>query len=127
MLVWEKYGRKVRPHGPAWKNQYAMMLGKLLEKKIFPPEIEQIIIRQVINPKASSKCDTLLTRALQPHNDLQHGVFLEDLPHDTVFSMQNGRKFQKKEKLRKWYRCLSLDNRKLYRVSPVARVIPERD
>lgn len=127
MVVWEKFGRKVSPHGTAWKSHYAGMLSQLLERRIFPPEIRQIIVKQVMNPKATSKCDTLLVRALQPHNEKQHGIFLEDLPTDSIFRMENGRKFRKKEKLRKWYRCISLDNGKNYRISPVARVIPEHD
>jgi len=125
MLVWEKYGRRVRPHGSAWKHQYADMLGMLLEKKIFPEEMEAIIWKQIINPKASSKSDTALARALNAHNEEKEGFFLEDLPQGAIFRLQDGRKFQKQEKLRKWYRCISLDNKRPYRISPVARVVPE--
>ena len=124
MAVWDKYRKKVQPHGTAWKNQYAAMLAKLLELNIFPDEIESIIRKQVVNPKASSKCDTALARALHSHNEIKDGMFLEDLPHGAFFSLQDGRKFQKQEKLRKWYRCIRIDNRRPYRISPVARVIP---
>jgi len=78
----------------------------------------------VDNPMANSKCNTELVRALHSHNPVQKGVFLEDLPAGTIFSLPNGRRFQKQEKLRKWYRCTSQDNRKAYRISPVTRVIP---
>jgi len=124
MAVWEKYHKRVRPHGKVWKNQYASMLGELLELNIFPGEIREIIQKQVLNPKASSKCDTELARALHDHNPESGGVFLEDLPHGAFFYLQDGRKFQKQEKLRKWYRCIRIDNRRPYRVSPVARVVP---
>ena len=125
MAVWEKYGKRARPHGKAWKAQYAIMLGTLLDKKIFPQEMEAHIIKQIKNPKASSKSDTALARALHEHNDEKDGVFLEDLPHGTFFRLQDGRRFQKQEKLRKWYRCISIDNRRPYRISPVARVVAE--
>ncbi len=125
MAVWDKYRKRVQPHGLAWKNQYAGMLDVLLGMNIFPDEIQTIIRKQVINPKATSKCDTALTRALDEHNGDVKGIFLEDIPHGAIFSLPNGRRFQKQEKLRKWFRCISLDNRRPYRISPVARVLPD--
>jgi SprT protein len=122
--IWEKYRKKVSPHGRAWKNQYASMLGILLEMKIFPEDIAGIIQKQVENPRASSKCDTELTRVLHGHNKVTEGFFLEDLPMGAYFYLQDGRKFQKQEKLRKWYRCIRQDTKRPYRISPVARVVP---
>lgn len=124
LLIWEKYGRRSRPHGIAWKKQYAFMLGILIEENIFPQEIRLEIRKQVDNPRANSKSNTGLVRALHSHNSVQRGVFLEDLPAGAIFSLLNGRRFQKQEKLRKWYRCTSQDNRKAYRISPVTRVMP---
>jgi hypothetical protein len=122
LAIWERYGRRARPHGLAWKTQYAAMLGTLIEKKIFPEEIESIIRMQVANPRANSKSDTELVRALHSHNTVQTGVFLEDLPQGALFCLQDGRKFRKLEKLRKWYRCINQQNKKAYRINPVTRV-----
>lgn len=122
--TWEQYGRKYKPHGIAWKREYAAMLGLLIRENIFPMEIHAEIRKQAENPKATSKCSTDLARALQSHNPVMQGVFLEDLPPGAIFSLPNGRKFRKEEKLRKWYRCISQENRKAYRISPVAKVIP---
>lgn len=124
LLIWEKFGRRLRPHGIAWKKQYAFMLGILIEKNIFPQEIQSVIRKQVANPKATSKSNTELVRALHFQNPFQRGVFLEDLPAGAFFSLHDGRRFQKQEKLRKWYRCTSQDNHKAYRISPVTKVIP---
>lgn len=124
LLTWEKYGRRYKPHGIAWKKQFAFMLGILIDDNIFPLEIRSEIRKQVDNPRSNSKCNTELARALHSHNPVQHGIFLEDLPPGALFSLPNGRKFQKQEKLRKWYRCKSQDNHKSYRISPVAKVIP---
>jgi SprT protein len=127
LLIWEKYSRRPRPHGLAWKKQYAYMLGLLIEKNIFPTEIQTVISIQVANPGANSKSNTDLVRALHSHNPVQNGVFLEDLPSGAIFSLHNGRRFQKQEKLRKWYRCTSQDNHRAYRISPVTRVIIEEN
>ena len=124
LFIWEKFGRRSKPHGIAWKKQYAFMLGILIEKNIFPQEIQSVIRKQVDNPRANSKSNTALVRALHSHNPVQTGIFLEDLPHGAVFSLKDGRMFKKEEKLRKWYRCTSQHNRKAYRISPVTRVIP---
>jgi SprT protein len=124
LFIWEKYGRRAKPHGIAWKKQYAFMLGILIEKNIFPQQIHLLISRQVANPRANSKSNTELVRALHSHNPVQVGVFLEDLPSGALFSLRDGRRFRKQEKLRKWYRCTSQDNRKAYRISPVTRVLP---
>jgi hypothetical protein len=124
LAVWEKYRKRIRPHGLAWKNQYASMIALLLEKQIFPKEMEPLIKKQVMNPRATSKSDTDLTRALLDHNVDRDGYFLEDLPAGAYFRLQNGVIFQKQEKLRKWYRCIRQDNKRPYRISPVARVIP---
>ena len=124
MAVWEQHGRRVRPHGKAWRYQYASMMAELLKRNIFPEGMKVTILKQVNNPRATSKTDTDLARALQEHNVDKDGHFLEDLPEGAVFRLQNGRRFQKQVKLRKWYRCISLDNRRPYRISPIARVIP---
>ena len=122
--VWEKYGRRVRPHGNAWKHHFAEKLSVLLDQHVFPEEMKPLILKQIQNPKATSKADSKLTRALDEHSGEKEGFFLEDLPAGAVFSLMDGRKFRKEEKLRKWYRCVSLDNRRMYRISPVARVKP---
>jgi SprT protein len=124
LMIWEKYGRRSKPHGIAWKKQYSFMLGILIGDNIFPQEIRSEIRKQVDNPRANSKCNTELARALHSHNPVQSGVFLEDLPLGAMFCLQDGRKFRKEAKLRKWYRCISLQNRKVYRISPVAKVFP---
>ena len=124
LAVWQRYGKRAKPHGNAWKAQYSAMLCTLIEKKIFPGEIESIIRKQVTNPKANSKSNTELVRALHSHNPEQAGVFLEDLATGALFSLEDGRKFIKHEKLRKWYRCTSQANHKTYRISPVTRVTP---
>jgi SprT protein len=127
MAVWEKYGRRAQPHGKAWKAQFSQMLASLLEKGLFPPDMEALVHRQVTHPRANSHGHSDLVRLLHENSPEQPGKFLEDLPAGAVFILPGGRKFRKQEKLRKWYRCQSLDNKKIYRISPVARVTPFED
>ena len=127
MDVWEKFGRRVRPHGKAWKAQYSALLAILVEKGIFPSDMEPLVKKQVSHPKANSHGHSDFVRLLQENNPGHTGIFLEDLPTGALFSLPGGRKFRKHEKLRKWYRCTSQDNQRIYRISPVAMVIPFED
>jgi hypothetical protein len=127
MHVWETYGRRARPHGKAWKSKYSALLASLLDKGLFPEEMESLVRKQVSHPRANSHGHSDLVRHLQESSPGHTGVFLEDLPAGAIFTLPGGRKFIKQEKLRKWYRCTSQDNKRVYRISPVAMVIPFED
>ena len=124
LLVWENHGRRAKPHGKYWKAQYGQLLLTLIGKQIFPQHIERLLLQQVQHPKANGKGQADLVRALHEYQPDPHGLFLEDLPYQARFQLEDGRPFVKLEKLRSWYRCQRLDNRKTYRISPVTRVIP---
>ena len=51
---------------------------------------------------------------------------LEDLADGSVFITSNGKRYKKIEKIRKRYKCLRLDDKRLYLFSPVALVTPEK-
>ena len=124
LLVWEHHGRRAKPHGKYWKAEYSGLLSELVDKDIFPKHIETLLKSDMHQPKAHSKANAALARALHEYRPVQQGIFLEDLPQNAIFSLPDGRRFVKQEKLRTWYRCQRLDNRKTYRVNPVTLVIP---
>lgn len=127
LRVWVKYGRRARPHGKYWKAEFAALLTDLLNKDIFPEHIEKLLSNLISNPKANSKGHTALARALHEYGQEKEGLFLEDLPQNALFSLADGRRFVKLEKLRSWYRCQNFDTKKTYRISPVTRVIPVKE
>lgn len=126
MLVWDRYRKRMKPHGKAWKAQYASLVYELVEKDLFPDELKPLLIHHITKPRGSSKGDGDLIRGLHAYNPGQSGTFLEDLPENAVFSLPDGRMFIKLQKLRKWYRCQHLENKRFYRISPVTRVTPEK-
>jgi|WetSurMetagenome_2_1015567.scaffolds.fasta_scaffold440663_1 SprT protein len=127
LLTWERHGRRAKPHGKFWKAEYAGLLTSLIGMGIFPGHIEKLLLQQIEKPKANSKGQSDLVRALHEYRPDPHSIFLEDLPQDALFHLQDGRRFRKMEKLRTWYRCQNIDTRKIYRISPVTRVIPVRE
>jgi len=123
LTTWNKFGRKVNPHGAEWKEEFRLHLQPLFTLNVFPEDIIIQLTKYSLNPKASSCADTDLLKALKKYDTDNSFVHLEDLPEKSVFSLRSGRTFVKGERLRKRYKCVDVASRKIYLVSPVAEVI----
>jgi hypothetical protein len=124
--VWKYHRNGVRPHGSEWKGIYSRMLSSFLNKGLFPQDLEKVLIRHAARPLASSGSDLELARVLKNY-DITARITLEDLPDKATFRIHNGRRFRKMDKSRKRYRCLCLDNKKIYMVHPMTRVVLEEE
>lgn len=122
LLTWNEYKNKVKPHGQEWKNNFKRMMSPFLEQSVFPEDIHQAILTYLSNPSASSCTDLQLSRALKRYDQAYNSSRLEEIPLNTVFTIKDGRKFRKGERLRKRYRCLCLDNGNIYLFNPLAEV-----
>lgn len=120
---WEQFGNKVKPHGIEWKNSFRRMMEPFLNSTVFPEDLLKAISKYLKNP-SSSTSNTELLVVMRKYDDHQDFLTLEDLPHDAVFKIDNGFIFKKVEKLRKRYKCLRLDNKRMYLVSPMVKVVP---
>jgi SprT protein len=123
LLTWNDHKNKVKPHGTEWKNNFKRMMKPFLEQQIFPEDIHQAILQYLLNPSASSCTDLQLSRALKKYDAHSHGSRLEEIPLHTVFTIKDGRKFKKGERLRKRFRCTCLDNGHIYLFNPLAEVM----
>jgi SprT protein len=123
LLTWNDHKNKVKPHGLEWKNNFKRMMHPFLEQEIFPEDVRRAISQYLANPSASSCTDLTLSRALQKYDQQNAGSRLEEIPLHTVFTIKDGRKFKKGERLRKRFRCTCLDNGHIYLFSPLAEVI----
>lgn len=123
LLTFEQFGNKVQAHGREWKAIYAQLLSQFLKNKIFPVDIERELLVSLKNPAASSCAEDDLLRALRKYDAKEsHHRLVEELPGNTLFSINDGRIFQKGEKLRKRYKCKELKTGKVYLFSPVYEV-----
>jgi SprT protein len=127
MMVWSQYKNKVHPHGKEWKAQFRELMEPFLENGVFPAELKVALRDYFIRPAASSSSHLQLSRILHQYNNNSDAVLLESLPHDTVFRAPNGKHFMKKEKIRKRYRCICLENKRVYLFSPITPVLTERE
>lgn len=123
LAVWEKYKNQVKPHGDEWKSAFRQMMDPFFKLKVFIPEIESALIRYLKNPSSSTSDHRLLT-VLRKYDARKDYITLEDIPYDSEFRIYNGIVFKKIEKLRKRYKCLRLDNKRIYVVSPLMKVVP---
>lgn len=125
LLTFEEYGNRVYSHGKEWKSVYSSILARFLEQKVFPPDIEQELLKSLRNPAASTCAEDGLLRVLRRYDagaDRLHLV--EELAPDALFRTSDGRVFQKKEKLRKRFRCIEVNSGRVYLFSPVYEVEP---
>jgi hypothetical protein len=122
LLAWNKFRDAISPHGKEWKEQYKILLLPLIEKGIFPSDLEMAVKSYISNPSASSCVDDKLMVALKKY-DLNKLPFLKEIPHGTRFNF-NGRIYVKGEKQRTRYHCLALGTREIYFISGLAEVEP---
>jgi len=113
----------VKPHGEEWKHNFKRMMAPFLEQQVFPEDLQKAITGYLNNPSASSCTDLKLSRALKKYDSVMDHSRLEELPHNTVFTIKDGRRFKKGEQLRKRFRCECLDNGNIYLFSPLAEVV----
>jgi hypothetical protein len=123
LLAFEKYGRRIRPHGPEWKHTFQYLMLPFIRPEIFPNKLLPVVAQHFRNPKASSDTDAKLSLALKQF-DIQHPdkSFVFELPHGSIFKLHNGRQYKKGNKRVKRYECIEVASGKLYLFQPNAEV-----
>ena len=123
LVTFEKYGRKVQPHGREWKSAFSGILSLFIEKNIFPENIQSALQSSLKNPAASSCADDALLRVLKNYDARKEQIiFIEELSGGELFKTADGRIFERGEKIRKRYKCKEPATGKLYLFSPVYEV-----
>lgn len=121
VLTWMEYGRRVKPHGIEWQNQFRNLLRPFLEKGVFPEELSAAVHRYTLQPKASSCSDPVLYRALSAFDPPSDSVALESLSEGSTFGF-NGRVFRKGAKRRTRFECTAVPGGRTYTFHPLAEV-----
>ncbi len=123
LLTWNEHKNKVKPHGDEWKNNFKRMMKPFFDVNIFPTDVHQGIVNYLNNPTASSCTDLNLARVLKKYDVDLNTTRIEELPMHSVFTLKDGRKFKKGEKIRKRYKCICLTNGNTYLFNPLAEVL----
>jgi hypothetical protein len=123
LLAFERFGRKIKPHGAEWKRTFQHLMLPFLRPEIFPPRLLPLLARHFRNPRASSSTDTALSLALREYDPRPRDKqYVFELPEGSCFRLYNGRIFRKGPKKIKRYQCVELNTGKLYLFQPQAEV-----
>ncbi|MDB5091264.1 MAG: hypothetical protein JWR09_5258, partial [Mucilaginibacter sp.] len=123
LQTWKEHKHKAKPHGTEWKLNFKKMMQPFFEKDIFPADVKHAITGYLNNPAASSCSDLTLYRSLRMYDAPKESIVtVEKLPLKAMFKLKDGRIFRKEEKLRKRYKCIEVNSRRVYLFSPVAEV-----
>ena len=123
LIAFEKYGRRIKPHGKEWKRTFQHLMLPFIRPEIFPSQLLPLLAKHFRNPKASSSTDASLSIALQrfeaQHTDKSY-VF--ELPLGSTFRLYNGKLYKKGKRLVKRYECVEVSTGKKYLFQPNAEV-----
>ena len=123
LLTFEQFGNKVYAHGREWKLVYGQLLDQFIKHKVFPSDIENELLQSLHNPAATTCAEDGLLRILRRYDAKNsHHRLVEEIPENSQFRTEDGRIFQRKEKLRKRYKCIEVATKKVYLFSPVYEV-----
>ncbi len=123
LLAYEQYGNRIQAHGSEWKKEYGKILSEFLPLKIFPQEIEKLLIKSLRNPAATTCAEPHLTRALKNYDLKKEGyLFVEELAPGSLFKIRTGAVFKKGEKVRSRFKCVEVATEKVYLFNPVYEV-----
>ena len=120
---WKKHGRRARPHGPEWRNEFREMLAEILRAGLFESEVSAAIVQHYFKRKLiGSGSSERLNLALGKGPELSGMLHVADLPEGSRFTLRSGKSFIKGQKLRKRYQCREVVSSRIYSVHPMAEV-----
>jgi len=122
LVAFEKFGRRIKPHGKEWKFTFQQLMLPFIRPQIFPDHLLPLIAQHFRNPKASSDTDARLAVALKEYDAENDKTYVFELPTGGLFRIYNGKIFKKGEKLRKRYECKEVSSGRTYLFQPNAQV-----
>lgn len=125
LVAFEKYGRRIKPHGLEWKRTFQYLMLPFIRPEVFPSALLPLLARHFKNPKASSGTDARLAIALKSFDEQQSDTsYVFELPTGSVFRIYNGKLFRKGNRRTKRYECVEVSSGKVYLFQPNAEVEP---
>lgn len=125
LVAFEKYGRKIKPHGPEWKRTFQYLMLPFIRPEVFPSKLLPLLALHFKNPKASSDTDANLSLALKQFDAKEEcKSYVFELPLGSVFRIYNGKLFKKGNRRVKRYECIEIPTGRVYLFQPNAEVEP---
>ena len=123
LVAFEKYGRRIKPHGREWKHTFQHLMLPFIRPEVFPSKLLPLLAKHFKNPKASSSTDAQLSVALKSFDEKQNDKsYVFELPLGSIFRLYNGKIYKKGNRRVKRYECIELSSGKTYLFQPNAEV-----
>ncbi len=122
LVAFEKFGRRIKPHGIEWKKTFQQLMLPFIHPGIFPSKLLPLLAIHFINPKASSDTDANLSIALKQFDVHTDKTLVFELPFGSFFKIYNGKLFKKGNRRTKRYECIEVATGKMYLFQPNAEV-----
>jgi len=127
LVAFEKYGRRIKPHGLEWKHTFQHLMLPFIRPEVFPSKLLPLLAKHFKNPKASSSTDAQLSVALKKYDTQQSDKsYVFELPIDSIFRIYNGKLYRKGNKRIKRYECVEVSTGRIYLFQPNAEVEHKR-
>lgn len=120
LLAFEKYGRKIAPHGAEWKHTFRNMLLESIE--VYEENLKPIIINFSRSPKANFMASPDLVKYFEIRNQDDGSEYIHELKNGDQFIYRN-EKYVLQSLIKKNYLCMHLASGRKYSFKPLARVI----
>lgn len=122
LVAFQKYGRKIKPHGKEWKFTFQQLMLPFLRPEVFPNNLLPLLALHFKNPKASSDTDTRLSLALKQYDPPNDKSYIFEIPLGGNFRLYNGKIFKRGNKRVKRYECIEIATGRVYLFNPNAEV-----
>ncbi|KIC61772.1 SprT-like domain-containing protein [Chryseobacterium taiwanense] len=120
LIAFEKYGRRISPHGNEWKHTFREMLLESVE--VYEDELKPIIIKFSKSPKANFMASPDLVKFFHSGNSADdNSCYIEEIETGGFFVYQN-QKYLQEGLIKKNYLCKNLVTGRKYSFKPLARV-----
>ncbi|MCQ9641342.1 SprT-like domain-containing protein [Chryseobacterium sp. WG14] len=119
LIAFEKYGRRISPHGNEWKETFRKMLIESLD--IYDEDLKPIIVKFSKAPKANFMASPDLVRYFHTEKQDDSLQFIEELQKGEFFIYRN-EKYLLEGLVKKNYLCKNLATGRKYSFKPLARV-----
>lgn len=127
-VTWERHAarrRRLRPHGPEWKREFAAVLAPVVEAGVFPDDVAAAVTRSLANPAAATCSDRHLVLALARHDRASDRlVRVEDLDEGAWFRVDGRHAFRAGRLVRTRRKCFQAGTGQEYRVHGLLLVEP---
>lgn len=119
LIAFEKYGRRISPHGNEWKETFRQMLLQSLE--VYGEKLRPVIVKFSRSPRANFMASPELVKYFHIEKQDDRLVFIEKLQNGDFFMYRN-EKYLLEGLIKKNYLCKNLATGRKYSFKPLARV-----